>query len=203
MLVAVATSLAYLLAAGALDPRVQLPDRNPQAAARPSSTPGSTTLNLNDRTPLFTRYLTWAAGVVHGDFGETVTGDPVERGPAAPGGRDLPADAAGLAVGSVAGVLWARAPPSGSTAWLDRVTTGLSFGVLAIPTVVLANMLVLGATWFNDLVGHRVLLVSGESTPGLTRGLGPGCWTGRSTSCCRRSPSRWRWPRSTAATSAT
>ncbi|MCG5219543.1 ABC transporter permease [Streptosporangium sp. KLBMP 9127] len=169
VLIAVATSLAYLLAAGTLDPRSNYQERNPRP---PESVVDARLddLNLNDKSPLFTRYLTWAAGVVRGDFGETVTGDSVNDDLRRRAGVTLRLMLTGLAVGSVTGVLVGACAAVRQYGVLDRVTTGLSFAVLAIPTVVLANMLVIGATWFNDLVGAKVLLVSGEVTPGLTGG---------------------------------
>ena len=78
LLVAVAASLAYLLAAGALDPRSNYADRTPKPP--PAVVDARLTeLNLNDRTPLLQRYLTWAGGVLHGDFGKSVTGTPVNE----------------------------------------------------------------------------------------------------------------------------
>jgi peptide/nickel transport system permease protein len=56
--------------------------------------------------------------------------------------------------------------------WFDRISTALSFVVLAVPVVVLANMLILAATWANAHVfGRHVLLVSGEYSDGLTGGF--------------------------------
>ena len=48
------------------------------------------------------------------------------------------------------------------------MSTVLSFVVLAIPVVVLANMLILAAIRLNEAVfGHPIVLVSGECDPGL------------------------------------
>ena len=59
VLVVLATSMAYLLAAGALDPRANYENRRPRPPpavvdARLDE------LNLNDETPLIERYVTWA-----------------------------------------------------------------------------------------------------------------------------------------------
>src|SRR5437879_5920460 len=73
VLVVVAASLAYLLAASALDPRADLEERSPRPP-RAVIEARLDELNANDRTPLLERYLTWATGVSRGDFGTTVDG---------------------------------------------------------------------------------------------------------------------------------
>src|SRR3954451_13996212 len=78
VLVAVAASLAYMLAASALDPRSNYADRTPKPPPAVVDAQLSA-LNLNDRTPLLQRYLTWAGGVVTGDFGKSVSGAPVNE----------------------------------------------------------------------------------------------------------------------------
>lgn len=149
VLVAVAASLAYLLAATALDPRSNYADRTPKPPAAVVDAQ-LTALNLNDRTPLVQRYATWAAGVLHGDFGRSVTGSPV--------GDDLRRRAGvtsrlvllGLVFGSLAGVAVGALAAIGQYGWFDRVSAGLSLAVLAVPVVVLANMLILAGTWANE-----------------------------------------------------
>jgi peptide/nickel transport system permease protein len=170
VLIAVATSLAYLLAASALDPRSNYQQRNPRP---PEAVVDARLdeLNLNDKSPLFQRYLTWAAGLARGDFGRSVTGEPVGEDLRRRAGVTLRLMIVGLVVGSVTGVLVGACAAARQYGMLDRITTGASFAVLAIPTVVLANILIIGATWLNDLVGAKILLVSGERTPGL-----PGGW---------------------------
>jgi len=74
ILVAVATSCAYILAAISLHPRANFEGRNPpppEAAVDARLTQ----LNLNDETPVLQRYKTWAKGVLHGDFGKTWEGE--------------------------------------------------------------------------------------------------------------------------------
>ncbi|WP_326824421.1 ABC transporter permease [Streptosporangium sp. NBC_01639] len=170
VLIVVATSLAYMLAAAALDPRSNYEGRNPPI---PQAVVDArlTELNLNDRTPLFERYLTWAGGVAHGDFGRTVTGDSVRDDLARRAGVTLRLITIGLVLGSVAGVLIGAGAAVRQYGAFDRLSTGASFVVLAVPTVVLANILIITGVWFNELVGGQVFLVSGEATPGLQGGL--------------------------------
>ncbi|GLW07956.1 peptide ABC transporter permease [Microtetraspora sp. NBRC 13810] len=170
VLVAVATSLAYMLAAIAFDPRSNYQDRSP----RPPEAVVDARLDelgLNDKTPLFERYLAWAGGVLRGDFGPSVTGEPVLDDLARRAGVTLRLVLTGLLAGSAAGVLAGAYAAVRQYGVFDRLTTGLSFVVLAVPVVVLANMSIIAATWLNDLAGARILLVSGEATPGLRGGF--------------------------------
>ncbi|MEU6720122.1 ABC transporter permease [Nonomuraea sp. NPDC046802] len=167
VLVAVAASLAYLLAATALDPRSNYADRTPKPP--PSVVDAQlTALNLNDKTPLLQRYATWASGVLHGDFGKSVAGAPVNDDLERRMGVTFRLVILGLVFGSLLGVLVGALAAVSQYGWFDRLSAGLSFVVLAIPVVVLANMLILLATWANEQVfGRQVFLVSGEYTDGL------------------------------------
>ncbi|WP_433363217.1 ABC transporter permease [Streptosporangium sp. CA-115845] len=170
VLIVVATSLAYMLAASALDPRSNYEGRNPPIP--PAVVDARLTdLNLNDRTPLFERYLTWAGALAHGDFGRTVAGGSVGDDLGRRIGVTLRLITVGLVVGSVTGVLVGAYAAVKQYGAFDRLSTGLSFVVLAIPTVVLANILIIAAVRFNEAVGAQILLVSGEATPGLQGGF--------------------------------
>lgn len=170
VLVVVATSLAYLLAASALDPRSNYQGRNPPIP--PAVVDARLTeLNLNDRIPLFERYLTWGRDVLHGDFGKTVAGEPVGDDLGRRAGVTLRLITVGLVLGSLTGVLVGAYAAVRQYGTFDRLSTGASFAVLAVPTVVLANILIIAAVSFNELVGAQVFLVSGETTPGLEGGL--------------------------------
>ncbi|MEU4834687.1 ABC transporter permease [Streptosporangium sp. NPDC023615] len=168
-LIVVATSLAYMLAASALDPRSNYEGRNPPIPAGVVDARLSD-LNLNDRVPLLERYLAWGGAVVRGDFGRTVTGGPVGEDLGRRIGVTLRLVTIGLVLGSVTGVAVGAYAAVRQYGAFDRLATGLSFGVLAIPTVVLANILIIAAVRFNELVGAQVFLVSGEATPGLQGG---------------------------------
>ncbi|MEU8384138.1 ABC transporter permease [Streptosporangium sp. NPDC048865] len=170
VLIVVATSLAYMLAASALDPRSNYEGRNPPIP--PAVVDARLTdLNLNDRTPLFDRYLTWAGDLVRGDFGKTVAGGSVGDDLGRRIGVTLRLITIGLVLGSVTGVLIGAYAAVRQYGLFDRLSTGLSFVVLAVPTVVLANILIIAAIRLNEAAGTQILLVSGEATPGLEGGF--------------------------------
>ncbi|WP_371784133.1 ABC transporter permease [Streptosporangium subroseum] len=170
VLIIVATSLAYMLAASALNPRSNYEGRNPPIPPAVIDA-RLTELNLNDETPLFQRYLTWAGSLLHGDFGKTVTGGSVNDDLARRIGVTLRLITTGLIIGSVTGVLIGAYAAVKQYGVFDRLSTAVSFVVLAVPTVVLANILIIAVIWFNDAVGTQVFLVSGEATPGLEGGF--------------------------------
>ncbi|MEU8796882.1 ABC transporter permease [Spirillospora sp. NPDC048819] len=167
VLAVLATSLAYLLAAVALDPRAGYEGRAPRPPeavidARLSA------LNLNDRTPLADRYRTWAAGVLRGDFGRTWDGDPVNAELWRRLGVSLRLVLPGAVLGCVLGVLLGAhaAARRGRTA--DRLITLGSCVLLAVPVFVLAMLLQIAATKANQIMGVRVFVWVGESTPGAS-----------------------------------
>lgn len=164
-LIVVASSLAWLLAAVALDPRANYAGRTPAPAVAVVDAALSEA-NLNDKDPLLDRYLTWAAGMARGDFGRTWDGAGVGPDLAERAGVTLRLVTAGLAVGALLGVAVGTLAAVGHRGWFDRLSGGVVFLLLAVPAVVLANVLIIGAVWFNDTTGTRFLMVSGEFADG-------------------------------------
>jgi glutathione transport system permease protein len=113
ILVAVATSCAYILAAVSLHPRANFEGRNrppPEAVVDARLTE----LNLNDKTPVLQRYKTWAGGVLHGDFGKTWDGESVNAEMARRIGVSLRVLLIATVIGGLLGVLagaWGRHTP--------------------------------------------------------------------------------------------
>jgi peptide/nickel transport system permease protein len=169
VLVAFAAGLAYLLAAATLQPRAEFEGRNPRPPAAVVEAE-LTALNLNDRTPLPRRCATWAGGVLRGDLGRTLDGDPV-----APelGRRALVSVRLllpGAVLGAVLGVLAGAYAAARQYRPADRLITVGSFVVLSTPVFVLAVLLQLGAERINQLTGVRIFEWVGEYTPGQGRG---------------------------------
>lgn len=170
VLAALGMSLAYLLAAAALDPRTGYEGRAPRP---PDAVVDARldALNLNDRTPLAERYRTWLSGVVRGDFGRTWDGEPVGAELRRRLGVSLRLLVLGAVLGTVLGVFLGAyaAMRRGRTA--DRVISAASYLVLAAPVFVLAVLLQIVAVEANDVLGVRVFVWVGESTSGTSGGL--------------------------------
>jgi len=172
ILVAVATSCAYILAAISLHPRANFEGRNPpppEAAVDARLTE----LNLNDKTPVLQRYKTWAKGVLHGDFGKTWEGESVNAEMGRRIGVSLRLLLIATIVGGTLGVLAGAWGAIRQYQFSDHAVTMLSFVILSIPVFVLAVVLEIAAVGFNNATGAKVFEYTGEFTPGLQGGF----WT--------------------------
>ena len=162
-LLLLAVNLSYLLAATQLDPRALYEVANPPLD--PVSIENNLrSRNLSDRVPLAERWLTWARGVaLRWDWGESPRGADV----GAEVGRRIWVSVRLLAIGSVLGAVLG----AGLGAWsamrqysgADRALTFVSLLGLSVPSFVVANVLQMLATAFNDASGVRVFEFVGES----------------------------------------
>lgn len=171
LLVVLAGSLAYLLAAAALDPRAAFEGRTPRPPeavidARLSA------LNLNDRTSLVDRYRVWAWSVLHGDFGRTQEGEPVNAELWRRLAVSLRLLIPGGVLGGVLGVLLGTYAAARRGRLADRLVTGGAYLLLAVPVFVLAVLLQTIAVTVNGAVGVRVFVWVGDSTAGESDVLG-------------------------------
>jgi len=170
VLVVLATSLAYVLAATALNPRANYENRRP-APAPAIVDQRLDELNANDKTPMLDRYATWAKGVVQGDFGQTVNGEPVSDEI----GRRILVSLRLLLIATVLGGALGVAAGAWSAVRRNRpgdhALTVISFTLLATPPFVLAILLEILAVRFNDLVGASFFEYTGEFTPGQEGGF--------------------------------
>jgi peptide/nickel transport system permease protein len=78
LLVLIATSVAYVLAATQLNPRARYEGRNPPPPPEVVDAVLDE-LNMNDKTPLLERFTRWAGGVIRGDLGRTVDNASVDE----------------------------------------------------------------------------------------------------------------------------
>src|SRR6185295_3554426 len=76
VLVGVATVAAYFLAATQLNPRSRYEGRNPPPPPEVVDA-ALDALNMNDKTPIGARFRRWVGGLVQGDLGLTIEGEPV------------------------------------------------------------------------------------------------------------------------------
>src|SRR5437764_4986646 len=137
VLVAIATSLAYFLAAATLHPRWNFEGRNPPPPpavvdARLNE------LNLNDKTPIVHRYTRWVKGVLHGDFGKTWDGDSVNAEMGRRIGVSLRLLLIASIVGSILGVLAGAWGAVRQYKLSDHLVSAGSFLILSIPVFVIA-----------------------------------------------------------------
>ncbi len=175
VLVVLATTFAYLLAASTLDPRVNYEERSPQPTEEQVDR-RLDELNLNDKTPLAERWRVWASGVAQGDFGPTVTGTSVNEEVERRAWVSLRLIAAGTLLGSALGVAVGAYAAVRQYRAFDRVSTAVAFIVLAMPAVVVAISLQALATVFNQAVGAQVFVFNGEHTLGLDAGFWGTLW---------------------------
>lgn len=167
LLVAIAASMAYFLAATSLNPRAKYEGRQPPVATAVVDA----TLddyNLNDKTPVFERYVTWVSGVVTGDLGRTWEGKSVNEEMGRRIGVSLRLLLLGTIIGCGVGVAVGAYAAVRQYKISDRVVSVTSFVIMAIPVFVIATMLTIGAVGINESLGFTLLEYTGEYSPGLS-----------------------------------
>jgi peptide/nickel transport system permease protein len=172
ILIVVATSAAYGLACISLKPRANFEARNPPPPEKVVDE-RLNELNLNDKTPILTRYKTWVSGLAHGNFGKTWEGTPVNDELGRRIGVSLRLLLIATIFGGVLGVLAGAWGAIRQYQLSDHAVTMLSFLILSIPVFVLAVVLEIAAVGFNNAVGAKVFEYTGEFTPGLQGGFWP------------------------------
>jgi peptide/nickel transport system permease protein len=172
ILVVLAASLAYLLAASTLNTRSNYEGRNPPP---PPAVVDQTLdeLNANNHTPVLDRYGRWVKGVLHGDFGKTPTApDGVGSEMRRRVGVSLRLLILGTILGSTFGVLAGVFSAIRQYKPSDHLITLGSFLILSTPVFLLAILLKVYAVKFNTLIGSNFLLYTGEKDPNLVGGFG-------------------------------
>ncbi len=170
VLIFISTSLAYILASVAMNPRANFEQRNPRPP-QASVEATLTNLGVNDNDPLIIRYFTWLGKVLQGDFGQTVTNLSVNAQFADRVGSSLRLLLLGSFIGLALGVLIGVWNALRQYKLSDRVVSALSFLVMSIPVFILAILLKMGATWLNTVTGVQLINYTGSSTPGLEGGF--------------------------------
>jgi len=169
VLVALATTLGYVLAAATLNPRAVFEGRNPPPP--PAVVEHYLDdLNLNDHTPILVRYGRWLSGVVHGDFGRSVSGDSVTAEMRRRVGVSLRLLLIGSVLGGLVGVGIGVLGAVRQYSVTDHTAAVLAFVILSTPVFLLAVLLKVGALAINHTAGFQVLDFTGEYSPGLSGG---------------------------------
>ncbi|MGH8994242.1 MAG: ABC transporter permease [Acidimicrobiia bacterium] len=171
VLVVMATCLGYFLAAATMNPRAQYEQRNPPP---PEASVDRTLddLNMNDKTPIPERFVTWAKGALRGDFGKTIDGRSVNDQMVRRMGVSLRLLLLGSILGALVGVAIGVGGALKQYKAFDHVTTASSFLILATPVFLLAVLLQYFARNLNSNLDSTALYYVGEITPGL----GGGWW---------------------------
>ncbi|MBF8184660.1 ABC transporter permease [Nonomuraea sp. K274] len=167
ILVALAASLAYMLAATTMNPRGAYEGRQPPVA---ESVIDATldSYNMNDKTPVLQRYATWAKGVVTGDFGKTWKGGSVNSEM----GRRIFVSLRLMLIGTILGFALGVALGALSAVKQYKITDRLigvgSFVIMAIPVLVLATLLAIATYNANRGLGFTLIEYTGEYDPRLS-----------------------------------
>ncbi|AMO62759.1 binding-protein-dependent transport systems inner membrane component [Mycolicibacterium phlei] len=162
VLLVLASFLVFLLASWQFNPLETLESRNPRP---PQEVIDAKRVELGLDKPVLTRYVDWAAGAIHGDFGVTISGQPVTDELWRRVGVSLRLLVIGSVVGTVIGVVAGAWGAIRQYRLSDRVVTVLSLLVISTPTFVLANLFILAALGVNNFLGVRLFEYTGETSP--------------------------------------
>jgi peptide/nickel transport system permease protein len=162
VLLVLASFLAFCLASLTFRPLDSFIERHPQP---PAEAIHAKAVELGLDRPIPVRYAQWAAGVVHGDFGTTVTGHPVSQELWPRVGVSVRLVLIGSLVGTLTGVVLGAWGAVRQYRLSDRVITVLSLITLSIPSFVLAGLLILAALRVNNIAGVRIFAYTGETSP--------------------------------------
>jgi peptide/nickel transport system permease protein len=160
----VATFLAFTLASLTFSPLGQLQGRNPPP---PPAVIAAKRAELRLDDPIPARFLSWMGGVLHGDFGTTVTGQPITDELYSRVGVSLRLFLIGTVLGIVVGVLIGVVSAIRQYRASDYVATLSSFVILSTPVFLIGTLLKFGGLQLNSASGTTVLYFTGEATPGF------------------------------------
>ncbi|MFF0489237.1 ABC transporter permease [Nocardia sp. NPDC003482] len=168
VLLVLATFLTFSLASLTFRPLDSLQQRNPRP---PQSVIDAKAAELHLDEPIPRRYLTWVSGMPHGDFGQTLAGQPVSAELGRRVGVSLRLLIVGSVVGTVLGVLIGAAGAIRQYRFSDYFTTIVSLLILSTPVFLLATVLKYGALEINSATGQQIFLYTGETSANAVHGL--------------------------------
>ncbi|MUL46032.1 ABC transporter permease [Mycobacterium sp. CBMA293] len=162
ILLTLATFLTFALTSVTFHPLDSLLQRNPRP---PQSVIDAKAHDLGLDQPMPIRYAHWVSGAVHGDFGKTITGQPVSEELGRRVLTSLRLVAIGSILGSIIGVVVGAWGAVRQYRLSDRTITVLALLILSAPTFVIANLLILGALGVNEVLGFQLFQYTGETSP--------------------------------------
>ncbi|WP_280341756.1 ABC transporter permease [Nocardia neocaledoniensis] len=161
VLLLLASFLTFSLASLTFRPLDSLEQRNPRP---PQSVIDAKAEELHLDEPVPQRYLTWLGGVVQGDFGTTLSGQPVSEELGRRVSVSLRLLILGSVLGTVLGVLIGAAGAIRQYRFSDYFTTILSLLIISTPVFLLATLLKYGALQVNTATGTQIFLYTGETS---------------------------------------
>ena len=162
VLLILASFLTFTLTSFSFKPLDSLESRNPRP---PREVIAAKKVELNLDRPIPIRYVRWASGAVHGDFGTTITGQPISDELGRRVGVSLRLLIIGSVLGTFIGVVVGAWGAIRQYHLSDRVITVLSLLLLSTPVFVIATLLTLGATRVNSILGVQLFEYIGETSP--------------------------------------
>ncbi|TCK00912.1 ABC transporter permease [Nocardia alba] len=169
VLLLLASFLTFSLASLTFNPLESLEQRNPRP---PQSVIDAKADQLHLDEPIPQRYLTWLGGVVQGDFGTTLAGQPVSEELGRRVAVSLRLLILGSVIGTVLGVLIGAAGAIRQYRFSDYFTTVLSLLIISTPIFLLATLLKYGALQINTMAGTQIFLYTGETSATQVDGFG-------------------------------
>jgi peptide/nickel transport system permease protein len=167
LLLALASFLTYCLTSLAFSPLDSLLQRNPRPPQAVIDAKAHA-LGLDQAIPI--RYLHWASHALQGDFGTTITGQPVGETLWRRVGVTLRLLVIGSVTGTVLGIAAGAWGAIRQYRLSDRVVTMFALLVLSTPSFVIANLLILGGLRANWALGAQLFEYTGETSPGVAGG---------------------------------
>lgn len=170
VLLLLASFLTFSLTSLTFRPLDSSEQRNPRP---PQSVIDAKAAELHLDDPIPVRYANWLGGVVHGDFGTTITGQPVSD---ELGRRILVSMRLlilGSVIGAVLGVLIGAAGAIRQYKFSDYFSTVVSLLILSAPVFLVATLLKYGALQINSATGNQIFLYTGESSASTITGFWP------------------------------
>lgn len=168
VLLLLASFLTFSLASLTFRPLDSLEQRNPRP---PQSVIDAKAEQLHLDEPIPQRYLTWLGGVVQGDFGTTLAGQPVSEELGRRVSVSLRLLILGSVIGTILGVLIGAAGAIRQYKFSDYFTTVFSLLIISTPVFLLATLMKYGALQVNTATGTQIFLYTGETSATQVVGL--------------------------------
>ncbi|HKV21027.1 MAG TPA: ABC transporter permease [Mycobacterium sp.] len=162
LLLILASFLTFTLTSVSFKPLDSLESRNPRP---PTEVIEAKAAELNLDKPIPIRYAKWATGAVTGDFGTTVTGQPISAELGRRVGVSLRLLVIGALLGTFIGVVVGAWGAIRQYHLSDRVITIVSLLLLSTPVFITAYLLILAANGTNSLLGVQLFEYIGETSP--------------------------------------